>query len=178
MADDQIQRPNRTNEASARGASATSGSDPLAELARLIGQTDPFGEYGRENARRAAAPQAPTPAPNFVPNEYQAAPTAPAETPLRPYAAAAPNATALDLYQSEEEAPSYTAEQAYEADGYDEHQPPPHVAQEEDVYEDWPPPRGRLVILAIAGGFALAFVGAAGAFAYRALFGSSGSSQR
>jgi hypothetical protein len=177
MADDQIQRPNRTNEASARGASATSGSDPLAELARLIGQTDPFGEYGRENARRAAAPQAPTPAPNFVPNEYQAAPTAPAKTPLRPYAAAAPNATALDLNQSEEEAPGYTAEEAYEADGYDEHQPPPHIGEQEDLYDDLPPPRRRLGILAIAAVFALAVIGTAGAFGYRALFGSSGSSQ-
>ena len=143
----------------------------------MIGQTDPFGEYGRENARRAAAPQAPTPAPNFVPNEYQAAPTAPAETPLRPYAAAAPNATALDLYQSEEEAPGYTAEEAYEADGYDEHQPPPHIGEQEDLYDDLPPPRRRLGILAIAAVFALAVIGTAGAFGYRALFGSSGSSQ-
>ena len=172
MADDQIQRPSRTDEASARGASATSGSDPLAELARLIGQTDPFGEYGRENARRAAAPQAPTPAPNFVPS-HQAAPTAPAETPLRPYAAAAPYATALDLYQTEEEAPG-SAEQGYEADAYDEHQPP---GEQEDLYDDLPPPRRRLGILAMAAVFALAVIGTAGAFGYRALFGSSGSSQ-
>jgi len=143
----------------------------------LIGQTDPFGEYGRENARRAAAPQAPTPAPNFVPNEYQAAPTAPAKTPLRPYAAAAPNATALDLNQSDEEAPGYTAEEAYEADGYDEHQPPSHIGEQEDLYDDLPPPRRRLGILAIAAVFALAVIGTAGAFGYRALFGSSGSSQ-
>jgi len=173
MADDQIQRPSRTDEASARGASATSGSDPLAELARLIGQTDPFGEYGRENARRAAAPQAPTPAPNFVPSQYQVAPTAPAETPLRPYAAAAPYATALDLYQTEEEAPG-SAEQGYEADAYDEHQPP---GEQEDLYDDLPPPRRRLGILAMAAVFALAVIGTAGAFGYRALFGSSGSSQ-
>ena len=173
MADDQIQRPSRTDEASARGASATSGSDPLAELARLIGQTDPFGEYGRENARRAAAPQAPTPAPNFVPSQYQVAPTAPAETPLRPYAAAAPYATALDLYQTEEEAPG-SAEQGYEADAYDEHQPP---GEQEDLYDDLPPPRRRLGILVMAAVFALAVIGTAGAFGYRALFGSSGSSQ-
>ena len=173
MADDQIQRPSRTDEASARGASATSGSDPLAELARLIGQTDPFGEYGRENARRAAAPQAPTPVPNFVPSQYQVAPTAPAETPLRPYAAAAPYATALDLYQTEEEAPG-SAEQGYEADAYDEHQPP---GEQEDLYDDLPPPRRRLGIRAMAAVFALAVIGTAGAFGYRALFGSSGSSQ-
>src|SRR3974390_1720742 len=115
MADDQIQRPNRTNEVSSRGAPATSSSDPLAELARLIGQTDPFGEYGRGNARRAAAPQAPTSAPNFVPNDYKAAPVVPAEIPVRPYAAATPHTAAPDLYQTEEEATGYTAQHAYEA---------------------------------------------------------------
>src|ERR1035437_10208960 len=36
--------------------SAASGRDPLAELARLLGQNDPFAEFGRANARRAAAP--------------------------------------------------------------------------------------------------------------------------
>ena len=32
-----------------RPASARGESDPLAELARLIGQTDPFGSMGRAN---------------------------------------------------------------------------------------------------------------------------------
>ncbi len=56
MADDQNQRPYRSNEPPARAAPAASpgaASDPLAELARLIGQTDPFAEFGRDNARRA-----------------------------------------------------------------------------------------------------------------------------
>ncbi len=59
MADDQTQRPYRSNEPPTRrapAATSTSGSDPLAELARLIGQTDPFAEFGRDNARRAATP--------------------------------------------------------------------------------------------------------------------------
>src|SRR5690606_12825769 len=34
--------------------SASGASDPLAELARLIGQSDPFGEYRRRNAQTAA----------------------------------------------------------------------------------------------------------------------------
>ena len=59
MADDQTQRPYRSNEPPARGAPAAtppaSGSDPLAELARLIGQNDPFAEFGRDGARRVAA---------------------------------------------------------------------------------------------------------------------------
>ena len=42
MADEQDQRPYRTRmQPPRRAAAATAGSDPLAELARLIGQTDP-----------------------------------------------------------------------------------------------------------------------------------------
>ena len=43
------------------GASAGSGSDPLAELARLIGQNDPFSEFGRDGARRPRRRARPTP---------------------------------------------------------------------------------------------------------------------
>ena len=57
MAEDQFQRPYRASEPPVRAQGKTPGSDPLAELARLIGQTDPFAEYGRESARRAPAPQ-------------------------------------------------------------------------------------------------------------------------
>ena len=57
MADDQSQRPYRASEPPVRSAAKQSGSDPLAELARLIGQTDPFGEYGREDPRHTAPPQ-------------------------------------------------------------------------------------------------------------------------
>ena len=57
MADDQSQRPYRASEPPVRSAAKPSGNDPLAELARLIGQTDPFAEFGRDSARRAAAAQ-------------------------------------------------------------------------------------------------------------------------
>jgi hypothetical protein len=42
------------------------GGDPLAELARLIGQRDPFAEFGRSNARQGQrpAPDVPTTAPD------------------------------------------------------------------------------------------------------------------
>src|SRR5439155_18269067 len=53
----QFQRPYRASEPPMRGPAKTAGSDPLAELARLIGQTDPFGEFARDTARRAPAPQ-------------------------------------------------------------------------------------------------------------------------
>src|SRR4249919_4277638 len=58
MADDQSQRPYRASEPPpSRGSGKTPGSDPLAELARLIGQTDPFGEFGRDTARRSPPSQ-------------------------------------------------------------------------------------------------------------------------
>ena len=57
MADDQSQRPYRASEPPPARGSGKTGSDPLAELARLIGQTDPFGEYGREVARRSPPSQ-------------------------------------------------------------------------------------------------------------------------
>jgi hypothetical protein len=44
------------------------GSDPLAELARLIGQTDPFGSTGRPNP---APPPAPHAAPRYEPQRYE-----------------------------------------------------------------------------------------------------------
>jgi SPOR domain len=53
MADRYQDRPFPNDDAYGRGdgqhASARSESDPLAELARLIGQTDPFGSTGRAN---------------------------------------------------------------------------------------------------------------------------------
>jgi hypothetical protein len=55
MADDSRQRPSRSNDPYRRAAEPArpneGGGDPLAELARLIGQNDPFAEFGRSNAR-------------------------------------------------------------------------------------------------------------------------------
>src|SRR5262252_830123 len=47
--------------------SEPAGGDPLAELARLIGQSDPFAEFGRSNQRPAAPPSfaQPAPAPRY-----------------------------------------------------------------------------------------------------------------
>jgi hypothetical protein len=62
MAEDNILRSYRSSEP-ARRASAPAGqrdaggSDPLAELARLIGQSDPFAEYDRNSAHAAEAQQ-------------------------------------------------------------------------------------------------------------------------
>ncbi len=81
----------------------------------------------------------------------------------------------MRIYQAEQDAHGYPSDQAdYEQDGY-EHGA--HQQVDEEYYEDMPPSRRRLGVMAIAGVFALAVIGTAGAFGYRALFGSSGSPQ-
>ncbi|HTT48010.1 MAG TPA: SPOR domain-containing protein [Pseudolabrys sp.] len=168
MADNQ--RPYRTNEAPARGVASSasvSGSDPLAELARLIGQTDPFGEFGRENARRPAPPPplAPPTAPSFSGADYFDAPAAPPPDPAPlPPPAFAPPPRMRQPYAA-------AAQPAYEA-GPDHLSNPELGPEGEHYYEDAPPPKRRMGILAVAAVFALAVIGTAGAFGYRAMFGS------
>lgn len=57
-----------------------SAEDPLAELARLIGQEDPFAEFFRENsdARTGAASQAPAPQPRSARSPARPTPPEPA----------------------------------------------------------------------------------------------------
>ncbi|HXD43532.1 MAG TPA: SPOR domain-containing protein [Pseudolabrys sp.] len=173
MADDHSQRPYRSSETIARSgqprgaASAAGGSDPLAELARLIGQTDPFGDLGKEPRRVAAAPQPAA--------DWAAPPQQPSAPPVAPHFAhedpAPYQQPSADLYQVEQEVPSYLTQQrapAYDPHGY--HQGAAH----EDAYDDVPAPRRRIGVMAIAGIFALAVIGTAGAFGYRAVFGGSG----
>jgi hypothetical protein len=83
MADDNSARY-RSTEPFGGGASATPASDPLAELARLIGRGDPLAENGRE-ARAPAQPAPDTnarydedPAPSFLTNPMPQYPSDPA----------------------------------------------------------------------------------------------------
>ncbi len=185
MADDQKQRTYRSNEPPVRRAPAASASagDPLAELARLIGQTDPFGEFGRDNSvrRPAARPSAPAAAPSFGANDYFGAAAAAAPRPWPPEAPSLggrgpghkPFSAAPDLYPAEAETPDHPDTDADEAD-------PDHLnnaefaADDDEFYDDAPPAKRRMGVMAIATVFALAVIGTAGAFGYRALFGSSG----
>jgi hypothetical protein len=63
MADQNHNRPYRANEPNRRPStqapSNSSGNDPLAELARLIGQNDPFAEYNPSGSRPRADMRAP-----------------------------------------------------------------------------------------------------------------------
>ena len=197
MADDYTQRPYRPNEPPMRssqpGKALSGGSDPLAELARLIGQNDPFSEFGRDGVRRSAPPpqppQEPEPAWDDAPpaagyEPHTMAPDLHAAAPnfARQSFGGAPAGSGGEFYQGDGEVPSYPAPHAlgHGADLAPNYEDVPynqgnvHVdPEQDDYYDDEPPSRGRMGILVIAGVFALAVIGTAGAFGYRALFGSS-----
>ncbi len=208
MADDHNQRAYRGSDLSSRSAagSGSSGSDPLAELARLIGQTDPFAEYGRNTAQRAPTvpgQQAPGAWPDDTaaypadqqgaaePNTYADPHYANGGYARSAYGSAPLSADSAQLYQVDAHAPGY-ASQGYDADpyaagaagGYDQAFPPSQEplhdvhqqfgpAPTDDYYDDVAPSRRRISVLAIAGVFALAVLGTAGALGYRAVFGPS-----
>src|SRR4029079_11359170 len=203
MADDQSQRPYRASEPPPVRGSGKTGSDPIAELARLIGQTDPFGEYGRETARHSPPAQSaaraawnqplgtsytaqysgdapvPAPAPRYADDSYPAAPASPLipqdygsqRYEHQPYEAQPPAGEA-DHYEAEQASQRFPLGQSdYQQDFYDQ------APVEEEYYEDAQPSRRRIVVMAIAGVAALAVICTAGAFRYRALVGSSGSTK-
>lgn len=208
MADEHSQRPYRSSETIARAGQAkpaASGNDPLAELARLIGQSDPFGEFTRDAARRAASspPASPQPAPvETAPAYQQPVYPAPSMAPAAPppsystrdysqdyYTAPAAQPASYDSQYSHQsyEPAGYAAPEmaspyaAHGASGYPPvggYEPgnPPYAAPEHELYDDVQPSRRRTGVMVVAGVFALAVIGTAGAFGYRAVFGGSRSS--
>src|SRR5262249_46930058 len=114
MADDNIQRSYRSRDPYRRDVAAptvrepASAGDPLAELARLIGQNDPFAEFGREaQARAEALPLAREQrfeqrVPRAAPPPISSPPTAP--TDWRKIAAAMPAFEELNPEEPEERA--------------------------------------------------------------------------
>jgi hypothetical protein len=196
MAEDHSQRPYRSNETIARtgqsrgGAPGGSGpvNDPLAELARLIGQTDPFGDALPPQRARAdsdgGAPKVDWTAPSmqphqsFAPADFAAAEHAPQsgapyyanQAWTQPLEEAAP---AEGVYQAEQGIPSYlTNRGAQEAPGHEAYAAEDQFEPEHDDYYDEAPPRRRMRVMLLAAVFGLAVLGTAGAFGYRTLFGS------
>jgi hypothetical protein len=156
MADDHTQRAYRSNEYAREPAKTAQGSDPLAELARLIGQTDPFAEFGRKPEAPATHQQTGHQAQDWTSQPY-ATDDYTQPTDFQPgYSQAG----------YDEQGGRYDSDQYYQDDGYQLDQP----------YDDVPPPRRRMGILAVAAVVVLAVVGTAGAVGYRALFGPSGNS--
>jgi hypothetical protein len=78
MADDNTLRPYRSSDPyrraaePARPSEEASARDPLAELARLLGQSDPFADLGRSHSRQGQ--QEAHDAPATAPDDWQGAP--------------------------------------------------------------------------------------------------------
>src|SRR5215468_820393 len=78
MADDNTLRRYRSNDPYRRAAEPprpseeASARDPLAELARLLGQSDPFADLGRSNSRERQEESHDAPA--TAPDDWHAAP--------------------------------------------------------------------------------------------------------
>jgi hypothetical protein len=202
MSDDYSQRRHRSSDSIARsgqGRNAPSGNDPLAELARLIGQTDPFGDSARFAESVGAPPAVDWTAPltppqqAFSSQEFSFNPAAPARPPSAghvdpPSSSAQPrdhlpaqdydaSPHGNELYQVEPAVPSYLTQRgpapAVEAPAY--HPAAEYGNAHDDAYDDAPAGRRRIGVVAVAALFGLAVVGTAGAFGYRAVFGGSSS---
>ena len=159
-------------------------NDPLAELARLIGQTDPFGDLNKVSPPRgtpAGRPVAPTmpPAPTLQPPPPAFAPD-PYGSPLqfsgKGFDAPGFAPQRQDSFQPaydpaiygtpQHQAPEYPSEAYYE-DGA--RLPQAEQGYEEDYSEDRP---RRWPRYAMAAGVVLV-LGTSGVFGYKALFGTS-----
>jgi len=159
MADDPY-RSSRMSDVGSRPAAAGS-NDPLAELARLIGQTDPFGEYGRESARTAGA-------------QSGASSAAP-----QPGVAPAAGSFGHPAESQGAAAQAHPASHTYPPPPFEHGLEDPALAayNDEITHDDYaPPPRRRTPIVAAGAVFAVAVIGVVGDFGYRTLFGEHGSS--
>jgi hypothetical protein len=200
MADDNTLRSNRSNDPFRRGTAAAGmdtqphSRDPLAELARLIGQTDPFAESPsntRHPADVAAAPAADwrgraTPvaaAPRTQPPaaDPRGAPPNPFYQRRDPYQVASGERTAPPDLRELHDAPPFAAPHtapppradAYRAGVGDRGEENAFLAQGEplgpddnDIYDDAPPARWRGGITAITI-IVCATLGSAAAYGYR-----------
>jgi sporulation related protein len=145
MADDSI-RSQHTNGSYGRESAPGGPNDPLAELARLIGQNDPFADFGRDTIRVGHSDDGA--AGQRVEPRFESLDS--------------------DTYQAGAD------EHAHDEQGYAAYEGDESAMQREEIYDD--PPRahrrgGLITVMAVAG---LAVLGTAGAFGYRAISGPSG----
>jgi hypothetical protein len=145
MAENLRYRQNHQDDSRARDTTPDSRpaqNDPLAELARLIGQNDPFAEFGRANAHAAQAQQAQrdsvAPAPEWLNRSGNAAPYQ--EPAADPYAAPGYEAASYDSarYDSAHyDSAQYRDDPYYAADAA-QGAPEPYVPHDAHGYD----PRG------------------------------------
>jgi hypothetical protein len=161
MADQNYNRPYRANDQNRRpspqGPTPASGNDPLAELARLIGQNDPFAEYNPSASRAHEDSRAPA----ASPTDWQPS-SDPAHDDFFRHPAAhssySDDQDADDNSRDAQSAPNdrYVSGQGYYdrnpgysnpdpqhgADGYSDYQKPDQPEYEPSGYDQANPPRG------------------------------------
>jgi hypothetical protein len=201
MADDNTLQSQRSPDPSGRTAEpprlSSEADDALAELARLLGQSESFTQFTRSNQQREpAAPAAPT----LAPDNWQYPATRPEQpTSLGSHDADGPSWEFMRsrVYGAEEpRAESGPYEQVQLAAGHqhyadhhdaaqDEHRAPdlylqdeaPLEPHEDEMYDDPPRTRrrgGLATALALIG---CAMLGTAGAYAYRSYYGHARATQ-
>jgi hypothetical protein len=205
MADDHTLRSYRSNDRyqpaePSRPSEQAVGGDPLAELARLIGQRDPFAEFGRSNARQGQrpAPDVPTTAPDdwqqASMHEPDLAPDS--DYPEQEYGVREDDAHPLAPAAAHDEVPlvanyqdGHHDDRIQDAQHYDDRlhggddagpyyqDDTPLEPHEDEMYDDAPHARrhsGLVTALALIG---CAVLGTAGAYAYRSYSGVPSSTQ-
>lgn len=186
--------PNDFSRGVSSGTPAPHNNDPLAELARLIGQNDPFAEYGRQQQARQnmAAPVEPVAAPA---SSYPNHPTPSSYGTPQRYEAPQPQVAAA--YGQPTAATEYPAEGAYsyaQAHGYPPGLVPPEVDRhlpellgndQQQYYTDDPEAEAmaerevasrRRKVMIGAAALVLVILGISGAVAYRVTLATYGSS--
>jgi hypothetical protein len=177
MADNNT-RSYRSRDPASAAPARTSVDDPLAELARLIGQGDAADDYGHSYDQ--AAPRggmdwaagdgyadAREPAqPRYEAPREAAYPRAPALPPFDDFPRAAPRPQ-----PAPPRVPSHAPDPGYEHDDIHQDGADDQEYALEDYEEEAPRRRSGFVVVAAVLG--LAVLGTAGAFAYRAMFGGS-----
>ena len=165
------------------------GSDPLAELARLIGQTDPFADLGRtgpaggapRGSRVGAADAGPHADPGVAPygqDPYGAPPAAPPQFDP-PFDNQSQTEPRQDGFQPAYDPAIYGSAPRGGAShgGQTYYEGLAQAGQDDENYEDefaeGRPRRGLKTVLVIVG---LALLGTGAAFGYRAMFGGIGAS--
>jgi hypothetical protein len=205
MADDNSLRSYRSNDplrrsAAPAGPGEQGGSDPLAELARLIGQNDPFAEFGR-NSARGAEPRPPQHAAPQATPDWRQSPSGhdtrraqqPAAEPDPHYASGHARSQGqeqetydryeddrryapADRFQAHHDEPTREDHAHDERDRY--YQDDAHVAPKDDeIYDDPPRLRRHGGLLTAVVLIVCAMLGTAGAYGYRTYYTGSGSTQ-
>lgn len=185
--------PNDFSRGVSSGTPAPHSNDPLAELARLIGQNDPFAEYGRQQQARqgVAAPVEPVAALPSYPNN----PMPEAYSPPQRYDAPQPQAAAA--YGQPAAPVEYQTDRSYsyaQAHGYPAGLVPPEVDRhlpellgndQQQYYTDDPEAEAvaerevasrRRKVMIGAAALVLVILGISGAVAYRVTLATYGSS--